>query len=111
MKTALLPLVFCTVLFAGCSKAPTGVSAPATVAVAEVPGDLLCRAELKTFVKFNDPESVRINSVAPNPDRPGRFLMSVSAKNAMGGYGNLVNCTCGTAKQAVTDMHCDGPGT
>lgn len=73
-------------------------------------GDQLCERDLQKFVTFRDPESVKINSIEPNPDRPGRYFLSVSAKNGVGGYNMPVNCTCGTdvSKALTTDMHCDG---
>lgn len=105
MKT-MLPLVISVALLAGCSKAPsTGF-----LSAAAPSGEELCRRDLKTFVKFNDPDSVRINSVTSNTERPGRYMMSVSAKNAMGGYGDPVACTCGAPADKVTDLHCDTPG-
>ncbi len=104
MKTALIVVAL---LLAGCSKTP---SAPATLSAAAPSGDQLCRAALKTFVTFKDPDSVKINSVTPNDQRPGRYLMSVSAKNSMGGYGDPIACTCGAPADTVTDLHCDGQG-
>jgi hypothetical protein len=105
MKTLIL-LVFCTVAV-GCSEHhPAAVSAPAQVAAS---GESLCRANLTKLVAFKDPASVRINSVTPNPDRAGRFFMSVSAKNSFGGYGDAITCTCGTDVGVTLDMHCDSP--
>lgn len=100
---------------AGCSKSPTQAAAPVastSVSEAKLTGGELCRRDLKIFVRFNDPNSVRIHSVEANAQRPGRYMMSVSAKNAMGGYGEPTTCTCGTdaAKGVVTDLHCDTAG-
>lgn len=73
-------------------------------------GDQLCSRDLKQFVQFKDPDSVRINSVVPNEQRPGRYTMSVSAKNSYGGYGDPSTCSCGTDVPAgrVTDLYCGG---
>ncbi len=108
MKT-LVYLSFILALASACSKKVDAPSAaPAPVAVVSVSGDQLCTGSLKKFVTFKDPDSVRVNSVEPNDKVPGRFYLSVSAKNSYGGYGDAVTCTCGTANGAVTDMHCDG---
>lgn len=103
-----LPIAGLAVCLVACFP-KAGPAAPVVSAApsAPTPGAELCRAALKTMVSFNDPDSVRINSVEPNEARPGRYRMYVSAKNAMGGYGDPIACTCGTGNGAVTDMHCD----
>jgi hypothetical protein len=83
-----------------------------SAAEVKLTGDQLCSRDLKQFVQFKDPDSVRINSVKPNEQRPGRYWMSVSAKNSYGGYGDPTTCSCGTDASAgrVTDLYCDGAG-
>lgn len=78
-------------------------------AVAPVDGAQMCQRDLTSFVSFKDPQSVRVNYIKPNPNREGRYEMSVSAKNSFGGYADATLCTCGTKAGAVTDLHCDSP--
>lgn len=88
------------------AKAPAVESQPS--AVAALSGEQICSRDLKQHVQFNDPDSVRINSVTPNDLRPGRYWMSVSAKNAYGGYGDPLSCSCGvdTTSAKALDIHC-----
>lgn len=83
--------------------------AAAPPASAGLTGGEMCVRDLTRFVQFKDPASVRINSVEPNLQRPGRYFLSVSGKNSFGGYADPVTCTCGTAVDRVTDLHCDSP--
>lgn len=87
-------------------RAPAVAAASASTSLT---GEQLCRKDLVAMVQFRDPASVRINSVQPNPDRAGRYFLSVSAKNAYGGYGAPFTCSCGTDVSAgvTLDMHCD----
>ena len=102
MKTV-LTLALITLL-AGCSKAPSA-GAP-TVAAAAVGPEQVCQRDFKRFIQFNDPDSARVNSVEATRS-PDRFLLSVSAKNAMGGYPEPVVCACNTENNAVVSITCD----
>lgn len=102
MKTV-LTLALITLL-AGCSKAPSA-DAPTIAADAAGP-EQACQRDFKRFIQFNDPDSARVNSVEATQN-PENFIVSVSAKNAMGGYPAPVLCICATEKAAVVSMTCD----
>lgn len=72
-------------------------------------GAELCARNLKVFVTFPDPDSVKIHSIEPNQDRPGRYFLSVSANTSAGGDNSTMRCNCETdlSKGKVTDMYCD----
>lgn len=107
MRTVIVVLVAGLYLSA-CSKPSTDtVTAPTPLPLT---GAQLCTRDLTKFVQFKDPSSVLVNSVEPNDQRPGRYWMSVSAKNGFGGYNAPTMCSCGsdTTTGVVTDLHCDG---
>lgn len=92
-------------------KLKTAPAAVQPVAVAKpiaLTGEQICARDLKLHIKFNDPDSVKINGFKRHEAGKESFDMSVSAKNAMGGYGSPTECSC-VADQAadkVTYLYC-----
>ena len=108
MKVDVWGLAFIAALVVGVVYISQSGARAHAAAAAPADGGALCKRDITSFVAFKDPASVRVNSVVPNPQRPGRFEMSVSAKNSFGGYGDPITCACGAPNGAVTDIHCDG---
>ncbi len=100
---SIVTLALITLLAAGCSKGPARQT---VVQGAASSADQACSRDFKTFIQFNDPDSARVNSIEPTRN-PNNFIVSVSAKNAMGGYGAPVMCICATKDAAVESMTCD----
>ena len=77
------------------SHTPSLFAKPA--AVAALSGEQICSRDLKQHVQFKDPDSVRVNSIQPNGvngTNEHLYMMSVSAKNSYGGYGDPMRCSC-----------------
>ncbi len=95
---SIFALTMLAALTASCSKSQAAVAT----------GEQACTRDLKRFVTFNDPDSARVNSIVPN-DRAGNYDMSVSVKNAMGGYGAPVFCTWATERAELVRITCNLP--
>jgi hypothetical protein len=95
---------------AGTIFKPLNVSQPPVAALdMQLIGAELCARNLKVFVTFSDPDSVKIHRIEPNQERPGRYFLSVSANTSVGRDNRTMRCHCETdlSKGKVTDMHCD----
>lgn len=89
---------------AGCAKAPP--SAPtAQVFSAEAQ----CRHALVNHQAFKDPGSVIVRDIWISPKEPNHVMLTVSAKNSFGGFGNKVTCDCiaESGSPTVKAMHCE----
>lgn len=103
--TMLLALLIAAGTIACKPVEPTAAIAATT---AKLSGADLCRRDLKSFITFRDPDSVKINSVVQDDELKDFFKMSVSAKNGFGGYANPTPCSCtaDVATGKVTYLFC-----
>lgn len=80
------------------------VAAPAMAAKERVPGDVVCQRDIRRYIAFKDPDSVKVERivgpvagefvVAGKTIITNRYDMRVNAKNSMGAYVGTKHYAC-----------------